>query len=86
MVANYAAGKRRYDCYPNEEEALDAANRLARQLSERQVVAASLTNDQAAEHAVAKQSLAPFDVSLTSTATSVAECLKLVGDLPKAAA
>ena len=47
MVANYAHGKRRFDCYATEADALDAANRLARQLSEREVVAAAMTNEQA---------------------------------------
>ena len=53
MVANYSGEKRRFDCYPTEAEARDAAQRLVRQLSERQVVAASMTNEQAAEYAAA---------------------------------
>ncbi len=83
MVANYADGKRRFDSYATETEALDAAGRLVRQLSERQVVAASLTNEQAAEYAAAVQTLAPFNLPLSTTASTVATCLKLVGgDLP----
>ena len=35
----------------NEADALDAANRLARQLSTREVVAAAMTNEQAADYA-----------------------------------
>ena len=53
MVANYAGGKRRFDSYPTEAEVLEAAQRLARLLSERQVVAASITNPQAADYAAA---------------------------------
>lgn len=82
MVANYAQGKRRFDSYPTEEEALGAANKLARQLSEREVVAAAMTNEQAADYASAVQSLEPFKVSLPSAASTLADCLKIVGDLP----
>ncbi|MBI4662143.1 MAG: tyrosine-type recombinase/integrase [Verrucomicrobia bacterium] len=81
MVANYADGKRRFDCYATEADALDAANRLARQLSERDVVAAAMTNEQAADYAAAVQTLAPFKLSLPSVASTVAECLNLVGGL-----
>ena len=49
MVAHYAQGKRRFDSHADETGALEAAQRLARQLSEREVVAASMTNKQAAE-------------------------------------
>ena len=83
MVANYAGDKRRFDSYTTEAEALVAAGRLVRQLSERQVVAASLTNEQAAEYAAAVQTLAPFNLPLSTTASTVTACLKLVGgDLP----
>src|SRR6185369_11500146 len=82
MVANYANGKRRFDSYADETLALEAADKLARQLSERDVLAAAMTNEQAAEYAAAVQALAPFNISLPATASTVAECLKLVGDLP----
>ncbi|MBI3417994.1 MAG: tyrosine-type recombinase/integrase [Verrucomicrobia bacterium] len=82
LVANYASKKRRLDSYPTEAEALDAANRLVRQLSEAQVLAASMTNQQAADYAAAVQTLAPFNLALPTVASTVAECLKLVGDLP----
>ena len=83
MVSNYAGDKRRFDSYATEDEALDAAQRLARQLSERQVVAASITNVQAADYTAAVQTLAPFKLPLSGTVSTVAECLKLVGgDLP----
>ena len=81
MLANYAGGKRRFDSYPSEAEALDAAQRLARQLSERQVVAASMTNDQAAEYAAAVLTLKPHGVTLTSAADTLAKCLETVHDL-----
>ena len=82
MVANYANGKRRFDSYPTEPDALEAANRLARQLSEREVLAAELTNEQASEYTAATQALAPFKLSLSATVGTLTECLKLVGDLP----
>ena len=82
MVANYSSGKRRFDSYADEALAIEAATTLARQTSERQVVAAAMTNAQASEYAAAVQKLAPFKVGLLSAADTVAECLKLVGDLP----
>lgn len=81
MVANYATGKRRLDSYPTEAAALDAAQRVARQLSERQVVAASLTNGQAADYAAAVQALKPHGVTLLAAADALAKCLEAVGDL-----
>ena len=47
MVANYADGNRRFDSYSTEAAALEAANKLAKQLSEREVLAAAMTNEQA---------------------------------------
>ena len=82
QVANYAQGKRRLDSYPDEATALEEAGKLARQLSGRNVVAAGMTNTQAADYASAVQTLAPFNVNLSATVGTVAECLKMVGDLP----
>ena len=83
MVVNYSTGKRRFDSYASEAAALEAANKLARQMSEREVLAAAMTNEQASEYAAAVQKLAPFNVGLLSAADDLAECLKLVGDLSK---
>jgi integrase len=82
MVANYADGKRRFDSYATEAEAVEAADTLAKRLSQRDVLAASMTREQAVEYTSATQSLAPFNVSLPAVAATVTECLKLVGDLP----
>ena len=82
FVASYATGKRKLVSYANEAEALAAAHRLARQLSEREVVAASLTNAEASDYAAAVQALAPFKVALPVAASTLAECLKFVADLP----
>ncbi len=81
MVANYAAGKRRFDSYSTEAEALAEAQLLVRQLSERQVVAASMTNGQASEYAAAVLTLKPHGVTLTSAADTLAKCLETVRDL-----
>jgi len=81
MVANYANGKRRFDSYGSEALAVEAAGKLARQMSEREVLAAALTNEQASEYAAVAQTLAPFGVGLLSAAGDLAECLKLVGNL-----
>jgi len=81
MLANYASGKRRFDSYASEEDALDAAGKLARQLSQRDVLAAGMSNESASEYASAVQTLAPFGVSLLAAVDTVAACLKLVPDL-----
>jgi len=81
-VANDASGNRRLESFPTEASALDRANQIARQTSERDLVAATMTNGQAADCASAVQALAPFNVTLPDTAGTVAACLKLVGDLP----
>ena len=83
MVVNYAGadGKRRFDSYADGKLAIEAAGKLARQMSERQVLAAGMTNTQAGEYAAIVQTLAPFNISLLSAADTLAEALKLLGDL-----
>ncbi len=82
MVANYADGdRRRFDSYATEEDALAAAETLAKRLDRRDYVAASMTREQAIEYANSAQALAPFKITLTTAITAVTECLKLVGDL-----
>src|ERR1041385_1399589 len=79
MVANYADGKRRFDSYADEAEAIEAAGTLARQLSERQVLAAAMTNEEGSEYAASVQKLAPFKVTLLSAADAVADALRIIG-------
>ena len=79
MVANYADGKRRFDSYADESLALEAAGKLARQLSECEVLAAAMTNEQASEYAAAVQKLAPFNMGLLSAADAVVNALKIIG-------
>jgi integrase len=80
MVANYSSGKRRWDSYPNEAKAIEAAKLLARRMSKQQVVAASMTNADAAAYAAAVDTLEPYGVSLPVAAETLARCLKTAGD------
>ena len=80
MVANYSSGQRRLDSYPNEAKAIAAAKLLARRMSKQQVVAASMTNADAAAYAAAVDTLEPYGVSLPVAAETLARCLKTAGD------
>jgi integrase len=86
MVANYADGKRRFDSYANEAEAIEAAGKLARQLSARDVIGASMTREQSVEYAAAVQSLQPLGITLSAAVAAIVEAVKLTGDLPGVAA
>lgn len=86
MVANYAEGKRRFDSYATEADALDAAGKLARQLSARDVIGASMTREQSVEYASAIQSLQPLGLTLSAAVAAIVEAVKLTGDLPGVAA
>lgn len=81
MVANYADGKRRFDSYATEADALDAAGKLARQLSARDVIGASMTKEQSVEYASAIQSLQPLGITLTAAVAAIVEAVKQAGDL-----
>ena len=84
MVANYADGEhRRFDSYASEADALAAAETLAKRLDKRDYVAASMTPAQAREYAGAVDVLAPFGVTVGAGAATLAECLKIVRDLPQ---
>lgn len=87
MVANYAGGPRRLDSYADEGEALEAAAALAKQLSERQVLAANLTNADAAQFAAAVQTLGNHGVQLLPAVSALDRCLESgvgLADLPAA--
>ena len=81
MVANYSSGKRRFDSYQTEADARAAALKLAKQISKSQVVAASLTNVQAAEYVAAIEMLAPFGIPLPAAIAGLTEALKKAGNL-----
>ena len=61
MVANYAEGKRRFDSHAREAEALDAASKLARQLSEPAIPTARNDKEQSVEYINAIQSFSRWD-------------------------
>ena len=82
MVANYSSGKRKFDSYSTEAKAIDAANLLARRLSTKQVVAANMTNSEAASYAAAVETLKPHEVSLPVAAETLSECIRVAGSLP----
>jgi integrase len=86
MVANYAEGKRRFDSYTTEADALDAAGKLARQLSARDVIGASMTKEQSVEYSAAAQSLQPLGITLSAAVAAIVEIVKLTGDLSGAMA
>lgn len=82
MVANYAGGKRRFDAYSAEADALAAADKLARLIDKRKYKAASITEEQAIEYATSAMALAPFNVTVGEGVGALADCLKVVTDLP----
>lgn len=86
MVANYSGVKRRFDSYSTEAEALEAANKLARQFSQRDVLSASMTREQSIEYASVVQSLQPLGLTLSAAVAAIVEAVKHTGDLPTVAA
>ena len=85
MVANYSTGKRRFDSYAKEADAKEAAQRLARQLSEGDVISASMTREQSVEYANAAQKLLPIGVSLTDAVSRFVEAYQVASDVVAAA-
>lgn len=81
MVANQRDGKRSFDSYPTEVEALEAAETLAKRLDSRDYVAASMTQNQAIEYANAVQVLKPLGITLTAAVSTIAEAIELTGNL-----
>ena len=81
MVANYSSGKRRFDSYASEAEAVEAANRLARLMSQRNTKAAQLTEGQAVEYVRSAEVLHPFKVTVGAAAEALAGWLGKVGDI-----
>ncbi|MGA9874668.1 MAG: hypothetical protein WBQ21_02570, partial [Solirubrobacteraceae bacterium] len=86
MVANYADGKRRFDSFKTESEAMAAAELLARRIDSRNYVAANLTKGEATEYANAINQLVPYGVTLTAAVSTIVEGIKLTGSLPNASA
>jgi integrase len=86
MVANTASGKRRFDSYASEGEAIEAARTLARKLSARDAIGAAMTRKQALEYASAVESLQPLGISLPAATAAIVEAVKQTGDLAGVAA
>jgi integrase len=83
MVANYSSNKRRMDSYSDEEEAIDAATTLARNLSEQHTIAAQISNDQALEYVAARKRLEPFGVTVDQASSAIEAVLKQLGSIAK---
>lgn len=86
LVSNYSGEKRRLDSYSTETEALEAANKLAKQLSQRDVLSASMTREQSIEYASTVQSLQPLGLTLSAAVAAIVEGVKQCGDLATVAA
>lgn len=69
------------DSYDNEAEAMEAANKLAKQLSQRDVIGASMTKEQSIEYASIVQSLQPFGITPTAAVATIVQAVKQVGNL-----
>lgn len=82
MVANFVeSGKRRFDSYSSADDALQAAETLAKRIDARDYVAASMTRHEAIEYANAAARLKPFNLSVDAATATVAECLSAVGNV-----
>jgi integrase len=82
MVANYSGKKRRFDSYASAADAIEAAGRLARRLSETDTKAAQMTEEQAVEYINSARELQPLGITLTAAVAVIVEAVKLTGDLP----
>lgn len=85
LLANYASGTRRFDSYANSGLVIEAADKLARKLSERDVIGASMTREQAIDFASATQTLKPTGVLLTDAVSRFVEAFNIAGDVVAAA-
>ena len=84
MVGNWVEGKRRFDSYSAESDALKAAETLAQRLDKNRNTAAKMTESQAVEYFNAVQELKalyPLDVSVTAAVSKLVEAVRIVGDL-----
>jgi integrase len=75
QVLNCVNGKRQLDSRKTEQEAIEHADKLARNMSEQDVLSASMTREQALEFAGSVQALAG-KVSVRAACSAVAEWLK----------
>jgi integrase len=81
MLADWTSGKRQFRCYSDPTKATDEADRLAKLLSQRSVMAASMSETQAIEYAASVMALANTGLSVQAACTHVAEWVKTVGNV-----
>jgi len=81
MLAYRQDGKRKFDSYPNEEEAIAQADRKAQQLSTLGVKAAQLTDDQLRAYVATLDTLKPLGLTLGRVVEKVVEAVEIVGSL-----
>jgi integrase len=81
LVANYVDGKRRLVSYKTDQLATDAADTLAKKLSKRDVIGASMTKEDSAAFATATQELQPLGISLIDAAVTIKAAVKIMGEL-----
>jgi integrase len=74
-------GKRKFDSYTDEAEAILEAEKKARQLSTLGVKAAQLTDEELRECVTAMDAAKPLGISLTDTVYKMAEAVKIAGDV-----
>jgi integrase len=79
MVANYAGLRRRFDCWPTEEKALSEALKLAQRLSEKDTLAAKLTEGQALDYTHAMQQLVPLNLALPAVVANYVAAVGILG-------
>jgi integrase len=74
---------KRFDAYQSEDEALEAAKKLAGRLESGETKAAALTENQAMEHVLCSDTLRTFGLTITDATAWMAQALPKVGDIHK---
>lgn len=83
MLAYQQDGKRKFDSYPDEAEAIQEANTKARQLSTLGVKAAQLTDDELRACVAAMDAVKPLNLPLGRAVEKLLEAVEVVGDVAK---
>ena len=78
MVQRHQGKRRLFESYADEGEALEAAARLAWQLSEQDAIAASISREGAIAYASACQTLRFSNIGLTAAAETIAAAVQYV--------
>jgi hypothetical protein len=81
MLVDCTSGKRQFRCYSDPTKATEEADRLAKLLSRRSVVAASMSETQAIEYAASVMALANTGLSVQAACRHFAEWVKTVGNV-----